>query len=858
RLDELSRNEEGSLFMTLLSAFQLLLAKLTGRQDIVVGSPIAGRNREELENLIGFFVNTQVLRTDLSGNPTFRELVRRVRETTLEAYANQDLPFEKLVEELQPERSQYSTPLFQVFFNMLNMSEEQLKLPGLKVDYYPRPETDSKFELTFYCRHRAGQLYFIAVYNAQLFSERRIAELLDQFMSLLAQVSENPDRPIESYSLVTERAAKLLPDPNAPLSAQSGPPVHELVAAQALKTPDRVAVKDPNGTITFGELESCSNRLASKLIESGLNRGDVVAIYAHRSASLVPAMLATWKAGGAFLILDPAQPPARLIECMKIAEPVAWIELEAADPVLCPLSSYVSSSIDAARRIRIPRNWVAGEFLSEQQQTAPDLPVSGQDKAYIAFTSGSTGVPKGIQGSHGPLSHFLDWHVRTFGLAADDRFSMLSGLGHDPLLRDVFTPLVIGATVVIPNPDDIGSDRLGEWMARERITVAHLTPAMGQVLAGSGEEASRQQSSVRRLFFGGDRLTPRDIDRAKTWAPLATCVNFYGATETPQAIAWHEVKGTTNGAVSAESIPVGMGIDDVQLLVLNHAGKLCGIGEVGTIHVRTPHLAEGYVNDTAQTAARFIVNPLTLNSADRVYVTGDLGRYGLDGAVEFLGRDDHQVKIRGYRVEMTEIESALRTHELVGNALLTVSEGTAGDRRLIAYIVPRSSTQPTSRDLRMYLKERLPEYMIPSAYVVIEAIPLTPNGKVNRAALPAPEAEKRESDPALAGHGAPQTESEQLIANVWRELLHIEDITVYDNFLDLGGHSLLGLEVLSRVQKETGVEIKPRELMFQTLGQIAALCDERKNSAGEEKQGGFAGRMLRSFRMAVGFRKEEK
>lgn len=867
RIEELSRAEGASLFMTLLAAFQLLMSRLTGRNDIVVGSPIAGRNRVEIENLIGFFVNTLVFRTQLDGNPTFRELIGRVRETTLGAYANQDLPFEKLVEEIHPERSMHRTPLFQVFFNMVNTASEKLSLPGVSSEVLPGAATDSKFELTLYSRLKPGGVEFNAVYNAGLFSNERIVELLDQYMQLLEQVTANPGLRIDDISLVTPRASKLLPDPTAPLSSECGPLLHERFSEQARQNPNSTVVADPSESWTYSELETRSNQLAQRLVKSGFKPGEVVGIYAHRCASLVWAMLATWKAGGAFVILDPSQPSGRLVDCLKIARPSAWLELEAAEPMSGMLSEHVMSSIDGSRQFRIPPRSKAGELFADETLSAPAVIVSPSSQAYIAFTSGSTGAPKGIAGSHGPLCHFVDWHVRTFGFTANDRFSMLSGLGHDPLLRDIFTPLAIGATIVIPDQDHIGSDRLGEWIAREKVSVAHLTPAMGQVLAGSrGDEGANSHpgrvtaTSVRWLFFGGDRLTQFDVDRAATWAPAANCVNFYGATETPQAVAWHKVIRRDDGVGPPfESIPVGAGIDDVQLLVLNSAGRQCGIGEVGTIHVRTPFLALGYVGDDVMTSRRFVVNPYTQQPGDRMYATGDLGRYGLDGSVEFLGRNDDQVKIRGYRVELGEIESAIRDHEHVGNALITVANGTAGDPRIVAYVVPRNGEVPQSRDLRSFLKDRLPEYMVPAVYVPIERIPLTPNGKVNKAALPAPEHEKRDSDVGQ-DDGAPQTDSEKLIAGIWRELLHVDYVTVYDSFLDLGGHSLLGMEVIARVQKEGGVEIKPRELMFQTLGQIAAICDERKHepAASQETQGGFAGRMFRSLKAAVGLPGDEK
>ncbi len=494
KLEELSRREEATPFMTLLAAFQVLLGKLAGTKDVVVGSPIAGRNREEIEGLIGFFVNTLVLRADLSGDATFRDVLRRVRESTLEAYENQDLPFEKLVEELHPERAMNRTPLFQHFFNMLNMAGESLQLPGLRVERIAAPETDSKFELTLYARPRPEGLVFLAVYNAELFSEERIRELLEQYKVLLGAIAENPDERIDRYSLVTSVAKTVLPDPEKPLSSECDSPVHQQCAEQARKTPDRVAVVDSTDQWTYGELETRSNQLAHRLVHLGVKPGGVVAIYAHRDASIVWAMLAVMKAGGAFLMLDPAQPASRLEECLKIAQPSAWLQLDSAGPLSDSLSKYLST-LPELPRLTIPNRSQASatQFLDELPKSAPEITVTAAQPAYIAFTSGSTGAPKGILGTHGPLSHFLAWHIPTFGLNNSDRYSLLSGLGHDPLLRDIFTPLVTGATLHIPDSDDIGSERLAEWMRRESITVAHLTPAMGKVLAGGAGRTSQEE-----------------------------------------------------------------------------------------------------------------------------------------------------------------------------------------------------------------------------------------------------------------------------------------------------------------------------------------------------------------------------
>jgi amino acid adenylation domain-containing protein len=831
RLEELGRSAGATLFMTLLAAFQIVAGRLAGRSDVVVGTPIAGRNREAIESLVGFFVNTLVLRLDLSDAPSFREVLRRVRQSTLDAYSHQDLPFEKLVEELHPERSLHRTPLFQVFFNMLNTAGEELRLPELHVEWIAPPAIDSKFDLTLYARPRPEGVLLTAVYNSELFHAARIEEFLAQFERFLTVVAADPDRRADQVSLITASAERSLPDPMRPLGSTIGPPLHERFAEQATRTPNQVAVADPNESWTYAELETRSNQLAHRLLELGVAPGNLVAIYAHRSASLVWAMLGVWKAGAAFVLLDPALPTVRLIDSLKQARPRVWLELAAAGSPPKPIVEFLATQ-SALGKITLPSRSraTASRFLADRPPGAPSVSLTPESLAYVAFTSGSTGTPKGILGTHGPLSHFVPWHVETFELSAQDRFSLLSGLAHDPLLRDLFTPLAIGATLVIPDPDELASTRLADWLARERITIAHLTPALGQVLArGSSSNSSPITSpDVRWLFFGGDRLTRRDVEAARAWAPNAQCVNFYGTTETPQAMGWH--RAAADSDLAPEVYPVGNGIRGAQILVLNRAGAHCGVGELGEIHVRTPHLSRGYLDDPALTQERYLTNPFSGQAEDRMYRTGDLGRYRIDGTVDFVGRADEQVKIRGHRIEPAEIEAILRHHDHVGDALALVQGADPASSRLVAYVVARNGQRPDPRDLRTFLRERLPEFMIPSAYVVLDRMPLTANGKIDRSALPAPESRAVESA-SVDDQSMPRTPAEKMIASVWQELLQVDRVTTYDNFLDLGGHSLLGLEVIARVKRQHGVEIRPRELMFQSLGQIASACTERMGGA---------------------------
>ncbi|MDD5350311.1 MAG: amino acid adenylation domain-containing protein [Chthoniobacteraceae bacterium] len=813
-LDALCREEGATLFMTLLAAFKTWLARQTAQADLCIGAPFSMRGSAEAEGLIGFFINTLVLRTDLSGNPTFREALARVRETALGAYAHQDVPFDKLVEILQPSRSLNRTPLFQIFFNQLNFPEEAVAFPGVATRPLPTLQTTSKFDLTLYVTVQAEGIDLQAVYNAALFDAAHIAAMLRQLRCLLEQISADPDRPLAAYSLVTEDARPILPDPTAPLPLQWEGSIARRFDLQASRNPNRPAVSDPAGTWTYRQLQAAADGVARTLAGGGIRPGDLVAVYAHRGRALPAALLGVWKAGAAFLVLDPAYPPVRLLEYLGQAQPRGWLQLEAAGPLPEPLAAFVEGRSWACRAA-LPANG------GVEEDAPPFAPVKtpADALAYLAFTSGSTARPKGIEGTHRPLSHFLQWHARTFGLGEDDRFSLLSGLSHDPLLRDLFTPLWIGATLVVPPPEALAQpDRLDAWLREAAVSVVHWTPALAQLL----EEAplAAPLASLRYAFFGGDVLTRREVAALQRRAPAAACVNFYGATETPQAMGFHRVE--PGGEARGERVPLGRGIEGAQLLVLNGENALAGVGEPGEICIRTPYLSRGYHGEPEQTRARFATNPFTGRPEDRVYRTGDRGRVRPDGVVEYLGRADGQVKIRGVRVEPGEIEALLAGHPRVRRAHVRL--GGAEKRRLIAYVIPEGEAGPDlAACLREDLRQRLPAAMVPADFVPLETLPLTPNGKVDAAALPSPDAG---GPPINAGPGAdaPADALEYQLQKIWEDLLGRAPIGVHENFFDLGGHSLLAARLFTHIQKLTGCNL-PLAALFQTptVAQLAAL-----------------------------------
>lgn len=822
-LTELSRRENATLFMTLLAAFNLLLHRYSGQHDIIIGSPISNRPHSETEKLIGFFLNNLALRTDLSGSPTFRELLGRVRRTALDAYANQDVPFEKLLEELKPERDLSRTSIFQVYFNLFSFSD-RIELPGGAgainfVDaWLQSDETLAKFDLTLYAGAGDKEIKLALVYNTDLFSAARMDEMLAQFQQILIEVSRNPDKNISQLSLVTGSAKTSLPDPLTPFPARDDLPITTLFSTRAAARPSAPAIQTSDETWSYAELARRSNQIAHYLGSHGVRKGDVVAIYGHRSAPLVAGILGTLKAGAAFTVLDPAYPSARLIECLRVAQPRGWIQIEAAGAPAQELEQFIGE-LDCGR---LTLTSGTGDLNGYSDQD-PRIEISGDDLAYIAFTSGSTGQPKGVMGRHAPLTLFTHWAKEKFGLAQTDRFCMLSGLAHDPLHRDIFTPLQLGGTICIPDMDDLEAPaRLRAWASRQKLTVANLTPAMSQLLTDG--DFDEQIPSLRYSFLVGDVLTKRDVARLRKLAPRITCVNLYGSTETQRAVG-HYIAGVEADAppASKEILPLGKGIRDVQLLVLNDQQQQCGVGELGEIYFRSPYLARGYLGDQQLTAERFVRNPFRSDDGDRLYRTGDLGRYLPDGNVEHMGRADRQVKIRGYRIEPGEIESVLTKHPAVREAaLMPQTSGAKHETILAGYVVPAEGVELTAAMLRDYLSEKLPAYMVPAVFVLLDSLPLTPNGKLDRRALPVPDAAQQSEHLYVA----PRSPVEQSLVELWQEVLEIDRAGINDNFFELGGHSLLAVRLFALMEQQFGKRL-PLAILFQapTIAQLARLIE---------------------------------
>ncbi len=817
RLRALCEEERSTVAMALQAIVSAVLARYGGVDDVTIGVPIANRNQAGTEKVVGFFMNTLALRTDVSGEPSFRELLRRARTVALEAYEHQDAPFERVVSSVNPERRLDRTPLFQVLLNTLNIPPPRLQMHGMKVSV-DESEVRSKFDITIYVNESPEVLRLNLVYQTDLFLPARMKALLAHIALLVASSTASPDTPITAFAL--EDPAAPTPNPREPLVREPWPALHELVTQAAVTVPSACAIADGVGRFRFVDIEERSNRLAWALCAAGVVRGDTVAIHAGRHGGLVVAMLGILKAGAAWVIVDPRLPEARQAAIVKAARPRVSISFSIGPSEQTPDWSVVRPETTTWTHQSFSWTQALPPELAEFPTTRPPIDVRDDDLAYVAFTSGTTGVPKGIQGTHAPVAHFLSWYRRTYEPTADDRVSMLSGLAHDPLLRDIFVPLQVGATLHIPTTETLHDGRaLARWLSDNRITIVHLTPSIMELLL-EGAASHTPLAALRLVCSGGERLHGRHVRRMKALAPHARIVNFYGATETPQAMAFFDATALKEDEVA----PLGVGIDDVQLLVATPFGMPAGVSERGEILIRTPYLARGYL-ESDRSSDRFRQNPWNGGDEDDiVYVTGDLGRYLPDGSVEIVGRVDDQVKIRGFRVEPAEVSATLQALPGVERAVVIARDDMGPGLVLVAYV---TLAQATSEDaLLAELRSRLPEAMCPRAVVVLEHLPLTHNGKLDRRALPAPRQR------ALEEREPPTSPLEQELAMIFGEVLAQPVIGATDNFFALGGHSILATKLAGRIRDARGIDL-PLRVVFEapSVRQLARVLREQSPPA---------------------------
>jgi amino acid adenylation domain-containing protein len=793
----LAQNERATPFMVFTAVLHLLLMRWSGQTDIVIGAPAAARTFPALEIMIGCFVNTLLLRLEWSPKGTFRENLRQVRQVCLDAYAHQDVPFEWLVEDANPQRDVNHNPLFQVMLDMLSFPQVCGEMAGIEIEEVTAfSGLQSKFDFTLYVDAKRN-LSLKLLYNSALFSAGRMSELLDQYALALHHSVQEPDKPAHRYSLITKKARLVLPDPTVPLDNACHDTVVHRFLESVLRHPSRPAVIDASREWTYEELEDITHRLACSLVRLGLT-GKLIAVYASRNAELVQSLLAIWRANAGFLILNPQYPNDQLISYLRVAKPAAFVNASTQDPLPIGLRRALEE-LSIIHRLSVRSEGLASTFPDCPGTDLPDPAPSSL--AYLAFTSGTTGIPKAVIGTHAPLAHGLDWYARRFALDCSHRFAMLSGLNHDPLFRDVFLPLSIGACVCIPDNSMTAGDGLSEWLDQNRVSVIHLTPTLGQLLSDLSGRSCLPY--LRYACFGGELLTHNRVEQFHRLAPKATVVNFYGTTETPQMMScW---VGDRRNTPSMQNIPLGTGISGAQLLVLGD-GRLCGISELGEICVRTSYLTQGYLGDEALTAQRFVRNPFTERLDDLIYKTGDLGRYNTDGTVAYAGRLDEQVKIRGCRVELGQIEAALLAQAGVRKAVAILRPNNEGEALIVGYVVASPGYDLDVSEIRRELRRTLPTFMLPAAIIPLSRLPLTPNGKLDYEALAPPDFAQQDVV------REPRTPSEAALCALFAEVLGRERVGIDDDFFALGGQSLMATRLANRIRAAFGRNVSTRTI----------------------------------------------
>lgn len=803
-LQRLARAHGATLYMTLLAGYAAVLARYANQDDFAIGSPQAGRYHPELESLIGMFVNMLVTRIDASGDPTFAQLLARVREFTLDGYAHQEVPFEELITDLNLVRDVGRSALFQAAFALQNYTTPGHSADSdLSVAPFGWRAVATRFDLELALFEGAEGLWGAFTYNTDLFTAETVGRIADSFRQLLAAVVADPDRPLSKLLTVTgEARAQILTGWND--TAAEFPDtatLHGLIQQQAAATPDAPAVTFEGSTVTYAQLLERAHQVAHRLREQGAGPGKLVAVCAHRSPDLVVGLLGVLISGAAYVPLDPEYPAERLEFMLTDADPVAVLTAGTAGSVL-PATDHPVLALDD------PAIWAAAPTTAPEPLAGPD------DPAYAIYTSGSTGRPKGVLNGHRGVVNRLHWMQRRYQLTAADTVLQKTPASFDVSVWEFFWPLLNGARLVLARPQGHkDAVYLRDLIIEEGVTTLHFVPSMLAIFLA--EEGIDRCSTLRRIICSGEEL-PVDLAlRTLATLPAAELHNLYGPTEAAiDVTAYH---CTTEKLTGAARVPIGAPIDNMRVYVLDQHGEPLPVGVPGELHLAGVGLAHGYLNRPELTAEKFV----TGLDGQRLYRTGDLARWRPDGTLEFLGRIDGQVKLRGLRIELGEIEVALREQPGVREAAVVVREDTPGDRRLVAYLVMTAPMDPAA--LRLALKRRLPDYMVPAAFVELPELPLSPSGKLDRRALPAPQRTRDVEAPFVA----PGTATEIMVAGIWTEVLDVPQVGLDDDFFDLGGHSLLAVQVVAKLRRaapDAGVTVMDL-FKYRTVRELAEYID---------------------------------
>jgi amino acid adenylation domain-containing protein len=805
-LKQFCQQKRVTLFMTLLSAYKVLLHRYTGEEDIVVGTPIAGRTMSETEDLIGLFINTLALRSNLSGDPSFVELLDRVKETALGAYAHQDLPFERLVKELQPDRTLAQNPLFQVMFVLQSEDIPALQLPGLTANHFRIDNIRANFDLTLDIVERDGQLVCLFESNADLFEAETVERMMGHFQTLLVGIVANPEQRIAQLPLLTEgERRQLLVEWN---DTRTDYPAHrciqELFEQQVESTPYATALLYEDRQLTYHELNLQANQLAHYLRKCGVGPDTRVGLCVERSAEMIIALLAILKAGGAYVPLDPAYPQARLHFMLEDARVLVLLTQKAL------LQNLPATAMDV---ICIDELW---EKLAHESEGNPEPGTTSDNLAYVMYTSGSTGKPKGVAVTHRNVVRLVK-NTNYASFSVDEVFLQFATISFDASTFEIWGSLLNGARLALMPAGTPSLKELGQALRRYRVTTLWMTAGLFHLMVDNHLDDLR---GVRQLLAGGDVLSVPHVRKVFQELPCCRLINGYGPTENTTFTCCYPVTDLTkvNG-----SVPIGYPISNTSVYVLDRYLNPTPIGVPGELYAGGDGLAHGYLDRPELNAERFVRDPFSTAPTAHLYRTGDLVRYRATGEIEFIGRIDNQVKVRGFRIELGEIEAALAEHPAVREAVV-VARKDEGDKHLVAYLVPSEGQEVLVDELRDFLSQRLPDHMVPSIFVELESLPLSPIGKVDRRALPAPNGIRPATVTRFA---APADELELKLTRIWERVMGISAIGVNDNFFELGGHSLLAVRLFAQIEKSFDRNL-PLATLFQapTVKRLAQLLRE--------------------------------
>lgn len=837
KLKNIAMSENATIFMVALAAFKIILYRYTGQSDLWVGTPIAGRNRQEIESLIGFFTNTLVIRSIINPEQGFRELLRELKTNTLDAYTHQDMPFEKLVEALQPERNQSHSPLFQAMFVMQNTGNASLKLGDTSIEFIETEHSTAKFDINVAVQESEGGLAGSIEFNSDLFDEATIERLASHYIKLLGEIAEAPETRIIDLPYVTDEEISQISSWQSPeVVTSTSKTIHELFERQVEQYPDLVAVSFEDADLTYQELNSRANSLAHYLLEKGVSKGTNVCLMLERSFDMIVCIMGVLKAGGVYVPVDPNVPIERSQFILN--------------DIQAPLVLCHSEMKERLSDLDTPLVCVDQEYqtISNYSNENPKASVTEEDLAYIIFTSGSTGRPKGVSICHRNVLRLFD-ATKEFEFGASDVWTLFHSYAFDFSVWEIFGALLNGGKlVVVPQLLTKSPSQFRELLFKQGVTVLNQTPSAFKQLIeeekrlvdDSQANESTNRLNLKYVIFGGDKLSPPDL---QTWIDIygddqPQLINMYGITETTVHVT---IKRITKTEALAPTSNIGKPIDDLVVYILDEQLRQVPIGVPGEMYIAGGGVAKGYFQRKELTDSRFISNPYS-DIQEKLYKSGDLGRYLSNGEIEYLGRIDSQVKVRGFRIELGEIEAALASHESVKSAVVIAETGSAGTKNIVAYYVlddtadengdasKNSQNNVTISDLRNYLAQKVPEYMIPAHFVSIEEVPLNANGKIEYRQLPEPDEERQ----YVSSYVPPSTDAETLLCDVWRDVLQLDSIGVEDNFFELGGDSILTLQVIARA-KEVGLAFTPKQLFScQTIKTLAKVAQNSKNIVAEQ------------------------